>query len=505
MNNQQISYSKTRGAIPDATNISGSTVKEALDNLAHSLNTKQKLISGDDSKFMQEFPDEYEFIFDKNSDIGSAIIADKNHFVVGNTPMPNVLSTVNINVRLSDSGKAAIVAKQKRELQLAVGTPLMNVIDQVITQSSYLTRVLKAIDKEEIQKTNEVKKGFVTNSNPKPLSWYHVTPQLIIKDWDRKRNQYAYKMTYKIQTKEVPYVRATAIAQTTKYPGAYKQYDYWYTGKNSEILSYEQTYNLLYFVEAAAASEYANAENIDTTAPRSRMASSGSSGTGKLPGTNAAVDNIRSSLYSPGDQLHARIEILGDPDFIMTSEAGADFKSDSNKFYGEDFTINPAAGQVFIEIGFNQARDYNTDIGLLEHNNDIVFWNYTEDVKEQSGNRMIYMVLKVKSKFNKGVFKQELSTKLPPFAQEGATPNSSNDQRAESKTPAASGNATAAEPLRTTNNSIPVPVAVSRDRNLPNTSTDGENEATSNKPLSAIVLGSDANQRDPVTLLPKRP
>lgn len=433
MYNHQVAYSKTRGAVPDSTTVSAGTVKEALDNFAASLNKKQILISGSGDKFAQQLPDEYEFIFDNNSDIASAVITDKNHFVVGNTPMPEVLGTMNINVRLSESGRADIVSKQKRQLQFAVGTPVMNVIDQVITQSSYLTRVLKAIDKEEITKTKTTDKGFVTNSNPKPLAWYHVTPKLIIKGWDKKRNQYAYKMTYKIQTKEVPYVRAEAVAKTSEYPGAYKQYDYWYTGKNSEILSYEQTYNLLYFVEGAAASEYANTEQIDTSAPRVRRAASGASSTGKLPGSNAAVDNIRSSLYSPGDQLHARIEILGDPDYIMTTEAGGDQINDSNKFYGNDYTINPAAGQVFIEVGFNQVRDYNTDIGLLEPNNDIYFWNYSEEVKKQSGNRMIYMLLKVKSKFNKGVFKQELSTKLPPFAKEGSTPTSNSDQRSESK------------------------------------------------------------------------
>jgi hypothetical protein len=512
--NHQVAYSKTRGAVPDSTTISASTVKEALDGFANSLNKKQKLISGDGDSFAQQIPDEYEFIFDKNSDIASATIADKNHFVVGNTPMPEVLGSLNINVRLSESGRADIVSKQKRQLQFAVGTPFMSVVDQVITQSSYLTRVLKAIDKEQVEAVHRTDKGFVTNSNPKPLAWYHVTPQLHIKGWDKKRNQYAYKMTYKIQPKEIPYIRATAVTKTSEYPGAYKQYDYWYTGQNAEILSYEQTYNLLYFVEGAAASEYANTENIDTSAPRVRMASSSASGTGRLPGTNAAVDNIRSSLYSPGDQLHARIEILGDPDFIMTSEAGVE-TPDVNRFYGNDYTINPAAGQVFIEIGFNQVRDYNTDIGLLEHNNDIFFWNYSEEVKEKSGNRMIYMLLKVKSKFNKGVFKQELNTKLPPFAKEGATSNSTADQRAESKKSASAGSAggsgagsaafAAVDPRRsdlkpaTAVHSNQLPVLA------PATGTDGENEARfAGAQNAATIFTRDSNQRDSVTLLPKR-
>lgn len=427
MFNHQVAYSKTRGAIPDSTTVAAGTVKEALDALSASLNKKQKLISGPNKG--QLIPDEYEFKF-TDDDIAQSTIVDKNHFVVSNTPMPDALSPLNVNVRLSDSGKAAKIAKQSRQLQFAVGTPLMGAIDQVITQSSYLRNVLATVDKEELEKVHYNEKGFVTNANPKPLAWYHVTPQVSIKDFDSARQQYAFKITYIIQRKEVPYIRSAAVSKTTPYLGPYKRYDYWYTGKNSEILSYEQTYNLTYYNPDAASSE-AEKAHTDSAAPSKKMASAGVGSTGSQPGSNAKVDTIRTSMYSPGDQINARIKILGDPDFIMTSEAGA--VREKGKFYGDDYAINPASGQVFIEIGFNQVKDYDSDLGTLTTDNNIFFWNYSKEVKAVSGNRMIYQVLIVKSKFSRGMFTQELTTSLPPFSDDtSATANP--DQRSESKT-----------------------------------------------------------------------
>lgn len=515
MINHQVSYSKSRGTVPDSTTIKAGTVKEALDSLAASLNKKQRLLSSNDPKsnLKQSIPDEYEFVFEKNSGIGESTLVDKNHFVVSNTPMPQALSSMNINVRLSESGKAAIVKKQERQIQLAVGTPFMGVIDQVITQSSFLRDVLTTVDKEELSKVKETDSGFVKNTNPKPLKWYHVTPQVSIKDFDEKRQQYAYKITYKIQTKEIPYIRSAAVAKTTAYPGAYKQYDYWYTGKNAEILSYEQSYNLQYFNEGARATEAANTK-IDKTAPTNNTAASGSGSTGTQPNNNAVVDTIRTSVYSPSDQINAHIKILGDPDFIMTSEAGGEGLSMS-RFYGSDFSINPAAGQVFIEIGFNQVKDYDSNLGLLKPDNNILFWNYSKDIQEQCGNRMIYQVLIVKSRFSKGMFTQELTTCLPPFSEATGT-NENPDERSESKagttkgksnTGSGAGSAAfaATDPRR---NDVPPATNGTWGKQLPilapATSTNDDNVTAKGSQSVATVFTKDSANRDPVTLLPKR-
>jgi len=419
MSNFQVAFGQKRGIIEDATSVNADTVQTALDLIAAAMNRKQELISGSQKGATQEIPDEYEYVFVGNSNtIGNEYIVDKNHYVISSTPMPDVISGLNINVRLADSAKSEVV-KQKRQIQLAPGSTVMSVIDQIITQSTFVSKALEVVDKEIIDKTKSTEQGYSTNAKPKPLYWYHVTPQIIKKKFDHKRHDFAYKIRYLIQQKEVPYVRSPAVKTTTSYKGAFKRYDYWYTGKNTEILSYEQTYNMLYFTTGAASSEAATTPNKDV-APTSQKTVSDASGVGSLPNSKENPNTVRTALYSPGDQINAHIKILGDPDYLVTSEAGAE-NLVAQQWYGNDYTLNPATGQVFIEIGFRQVTDYNINSGLLEPNNDIVFWDYPNEVKAIAGNRMIYMVISFKSNFSRGMFTQELKTIIPPFSTKSDT------------------------------------------------------------------------------------
>ena len=420
MTGQQVGFSKGRSVMSEAMTISATTVKEALDSVAKLLNQKQKLKSGNGDSFKQEVADEYEFVFDSTGSIDNALIVDKNHFVPGNAPMPDVTKPLGINVRLSESGKSDIVKKQSRSIQIPDGTTMMSLIDQIISQSTFLSDALKVVDIEELDKVKTTDKSATTNASPKPLYWFHVTPQVVPLKYDNKRKEMAYKVTYIIQRKQVPYVRTVVASTTTTYMGAYKKYDYWYTGKNAEVLSYDQTFNLLYFVTAPASSEAGTPASNEVAPVKSTTVSDGSS-VGRLPNSNEGVAAVKTSLYSPADNLMANIKILGDPDFLMTSEAGS-IDTVTKQWYGDDFTINPGSSQVFVEIGFNQVTDYDTTLGYMEPNNRIFFWDYPEDIKKKTDNCMIYMVIGVKSRFSKGLFTQELRTVVPPFFADPKTP-----------------------------------------------------------------------------------
>jgi hypothetical protein len=90
--------------------------------------------------------------------------------------------------------------------------------------------------------------------------------------------------------------------------------------------------------------------------------------TGKLGGAGLAAQNSYiTSLFDPASQAEAKIQILGDPDFIMT-DSGYSEEQLYKKFYGADgFTINPNGGQVFVEIDFKEAVDYSSDGASLLH------------------------------------------------------------------------------------------------------------------------------------------
>ena len=113
------------------------------------------------------------------------------------------------------------------------------------------------------------------------------------------------------------------------------------------------------------------------------------------------------SLYSPDSYAQAKIKILGDPDFFIEDHRGGP-NEPYQRFYGNDgFRINANGGQVFFEIDFKEAIDYNDETGVMDINESILFFKYPDWVKDKVKG-VSYKLIKVKSNFNDGVFTQTL-------------------------------------------------------------------------------------------------
>jgi hypothetical protein len=313
--------------------------------------------------------------------------------------------------------------------------------------------MMTAIDREIDQTVKDTDTTVDKNPNPKTLSWYNIsnTVKINSEKRDPKTNEYAYKITYKIQEYQIPYIRSLYTSKTSSYYGPHKVYNYWYTGKNSEILGYEQDYNLLYNVDAAASSDAATKNTQSATV--SYKTGQNTDSVNSKSGTNDVINSVKSFLYSPGDLLKFKLKILGDPDYLMPS-VGLAGTNGLQKWYGDNFTINPNSGQVFIEIYFEQAEDYNNTSGLLVPNGDIQFMNYPPELKGKVKG-MVYMLTNVTSTFSKGKFEQSLSGIIPEFAQAGSTstttPPVAANSRASSNTPAASTTNTDSDPNTNSN------------------------------------------------------
>jgi hypothetical protein len=86
-----------------------------------------------------------------------------------------------------------------------------------------------------------------------------------------------------------------------------------------------------------------------------------------------------------------------------------------NQFYGSDgFVINPNGGQVFIEVSFNEAEDYNNNTGILDVNQNILFWQYPQNIASKIKG-VVYMVQLVESSFSRGKFTQVLHCNIKEF------------------------------------------------------------------------------------------
>jgi hypothetical protein len=443
---EQVAKGVNFGTLPTNLTLAGETIQDVLVGagqettkktiwgMVQGLNSLEK--ASVDNGF-KTYPNEYAIEFEKGTAIGDARLVPKEYYVKERAPFNSIQSVDGSNERTAWKNRLGNIDKEIRTIELQAGTPIIQAIDKVITQSEYLKNMMTAVDKEIDQPVKDTDSTVDKNPNPKTLSWYNIsnTVKINSEQRDPKTNDYAYKITYKIQEYQIPYIRSLYTSKTSSYYGPHKKYNYWYTGQNSEILSYEQDFNLLYNVDAASSSEAAT-KNLQSATVSQKSGMNTDSDNSKS-GTNDVINSVKSFLYSPKDLLNFKLKILGDPDYLMPS-VGLAGTNGLQKWYGDNFTINPNSGQVFIEIYFEQAEDYSNTSGLLVPNGDIQFMNYPKELKSKIKG-MVYMLSKVTSTFSKGKFEQSLAGIIPEFAQAGnttTTPPVAPNSRTTANTPA---------------------------------------------------------------------
>jgi len=286
-------------------------------------------------------------------------------------------------------------------------------IAQVVKQSEYMINAIRTVYNSSLQPDTNGQGNEAVPVPVKTFSWYTLSARISDGKWDKKRKDFVYKITYVIETYDTPVMTHPQANPGVGYYGPHKRYEYWYTGNNSEILEYEQRLDNNYFMLIYDT----ESDNIATNGPGfdpeislvPNQAAAGDN-TGDR-GNNLSIQNAvyETDLSDPKSLAEAKITILGDPDFLMvdTIESPAEVY---NQFYGADtYTISANGGQVFIEIDFKEATDYDYTNGTLSINNQIKFWNYPAEANIQG---LSYQVIRVTSNFSNGVFKQVLDCKM---------------------------------------------------------------------------------------------
>lgn len=422
---QQHAFTPERGVTKENTTVSGGTVAEILAGAENSLKVAlNKSSLADKQRGTFDTNDTFDFNFTNE--------ALKNSKMVVKTPDRTAQTQV------SDSSQSTVAASQqttaiattKLEVAIKAGTPIISLINQIIKQSKFAEAALP------YSMTEGAESKLESNSSPTELTWWNVTPTVTLKtdQFDDKRNTYAMNITYNISTYKVPYVKSIYTDNTTPYYGPVKKYGYWYTGKNSEILSYEQSFNNLYHITAAISDSVDRAKSGSYSAIR--VASGGAPNVpddvGPANKGGAIINNVETNLFSPADLKKAKMTIIGDPDYLDQSLEGSygSVKSKQTQgklalddFYGRNLTISANSGQVFIEVTFAEGRDYNENgnvpDGIKYINGKIKFWDYPEAIKKRSPNSVIYQVLKVSTTFSQGKFTQELELIIVNWPNDG--------------------------------------------------------------------------------------
>ena len=411
-----VSLGTARGMVNTYVPVSAGTVEEALIGKGDGITSLLQTLNETQNELKREkaidIPNVYGVRFVGDTDLlKKARLVNQADIDKSRYPMSRADNANEVNAATSVN---AVPDVTRKLIQVKGGIPISQAINNIIKQSSYMADALKVIflaSEEPDEDTGSP--DVIVKKDVPPVKWYNLSPEIKCLGFDNKVGDFAYEITYVIQPYETP-AAASPYTKSSKYYGPHKRYEYWFTGKNSEILSYEQTMDNTYFNVALTPNGDPASQGGGATVPTYPNQKQNQDSQGGLNVGMEAQNAYMTSLFDPGAYTKARITILGDPDYL-SQETPASINQVYNQFYGSDgFTINPNGGQVFIEIDFKEATDYNNSDGLMSINSSIYFWNYPAAVANKVKG-VSYMVLDIEHSFKGGKFQQTLNCTINDF------------------------------------------------------------------------------------------
>lgn len=368
--------------------------KDIFTGLCEALNTNQlRLTKG--PKPQQQYPDIYVIEFAEG--LEQALLKKPGNPNYSQTPTTNPTSARAIKDPATNSA-----AFTSRTIQVSAGTQIIQLIDEIMRGSSYITeQQLYIVD----EKTQQVK----PNPNPpKQVSWFKISLQTTQLQYDEIRRDHAYKMKYVITPFAISALQSDWFPRN-RYRGVHKSYKYWFTGENTSVLSYEQEFNQLYRLIMSNPKGLLGQQDVGYRDQPRRINLPTSENHAKgAPGyTNEAADNAADFLYNPADFSRVKMRIIGDPAWLQQGEISNGISAKTFNFAPFDDTggINFDSQEIVFSVTFGRPADYNYNTGLVE----VTSTNAKVGQPQESS---VYVALKCKSIFRQGRFEQELEGKL---------------------------------------------------------------------------------------------
>ena len=390
--------------------------------LTSALNEYEKtLVAGDVNKHANQF----EIILE--GDIGKARLTKPGEKVKGQMPMVYNKAALPNNITTDVDGK---------KFSINAGTSIVQVIDILVRSSTYIT------DQQTLSFDDKTGAPIINDPVQKDFQWYIITMNAVPIEFDDTRGTYAYKITYRVKPYKVENLSSPYFPKGS-YVGAHKTYNHWYTGQNTEILNFEQQFDLLFYqpkptVKIPGMTYVSNAREWERQHAVSRSPESGQGGT---QGSTEPAANMAHVLYSPGDQATAKLLILGDPDWIEQAES---FYNKEKQVNSEDWlpdgSVNFSARQPLFEIRYNTPTDYdlkyNPANGTSEESDQGIMpvsaFNTAKSIATGETNlpaqSQVYQAITITSLFDKGRFTQELYGTIMNFPVENKKTSVSRTQ-----------------------------------------------------------------------------
>ena len=391
---------------PPNANAAGNPNKVIKTGLMGALNEfNQVLTQGQRPKY--QYADQYEIVF-----VGEAkrLIGDATIVLPGEKKQADLTPMGGVVTR--DAQAANQATDQKNTTQstssIVAGQPIVQVIEKVIRNSSYITS-------QQITQINPLDNEEESNPNArnKSVNWFRINYEAIPLKPDNLRNDYSYKIRYLISVYKLDKYDSKYFP-VGNFRGVHKSYPWWFTGKNTAIIDYNETLNSAYTMLVSGSNPEDSQAEIErrkiastmremmvyTYGPTSSESMQGSQGKG-----NEAAANLADSLYASADLAMTKLRIIGDPAWIQQGSISGGVTADdldSGSFL-PDGTINFDAEQILFEVSWNRPEDYDITTGLS-----------TPNGKKPPISR-VYLATGVTSEFRQGKFEQTINGNLHNF------------------------------------------------------------------------------------------
>lgn len=370
--------------------------KKYTQGLAQALNDHQRELQKSGS---QETADIYEIVIADIPGLKDAKIARQ-----GAQEKSRTAFTPGVNARDDLLMRTSSYDKDSKNFSVTRGTQIVQLIDLVMRNSTYITSQQNLIQDEKT-------KRWKVQTPVRTVQWYKIRCKVVpLPTYDKKRRQFAHKITYLISPYQINDPRIAEFP-TAGYRGAHKIYNYWFTGQNSEVLDFEINVNTNY------TTIFGNNQNRVITPLRS---SSGRifekvmfqnkpnmEGTGGSADTNSIAANLADRLYQDDDIETSQLTILGDPDWIQQTDVFYTGVADLGQTM-PDGSVNTDAMEALYELRFNPVADYNITTGLAEVNANNTAYSRATGERNLASQSTVFACQEVYSYFRGGRFTQRL-------------------------------------------------------------------------------------------------
>ena len=296
-----------------------------------------------------------------------------------------------------------------RQRSATAGQQIVQFIDSVLRNSSYITDQQKFLWNPSTNSWQDK-----TGKSAQQFAWFNITCQAEQLQYDPKQNDFAYKLTYIIAPYQVPVV--SEYFDNSTFRGVHKIYNYWFTGQNTQIVSFEQQFDKAWTqVVSADTRAAAGQESLKSQVnsreqwkkrymPASGQARQGGAGSTFEPGANAADYLYGASTAS------ITLQVLGDPAWIPPPTNIQPGQFVTAPFFG-DGTINTTSSAPFFEFAWNKPTDYDPNTGLMDPGKGNFGADRGNGIAGIAQEAQSYQCTSVKNIFARGKFTQELTGK----------------------------------------------------------------------------------------------